>query len=169
MVNRIYVDMDGTLARFHEHKNFAQEMYCEDFFRNLRPYHEVCQAINELAEETDTDLYILSSAATCRSNIPHQKREWIKEHLPSVKPENIVILPLDIPKSSVLHTGDILLDDYNKNLRDWVAHGGRAIKLVNEINDHGITSPRWRGSRIRYDSSPEEIKTRLIEKIREVS
>ena len=158
--------MDGTLARFHEHRNFAYEMYSEGFFLNLRPYQEVCDAVNALAEEMDTDLFILSSAATCRSNIPKQKREWIRKHLPCVKPENIVFLPLDIPKSSVLHVGDILLDDYNKNLRDWESYGGKAIKLVNDINDHGITSPKWQGRRVRYDQTPDLIKSQILDVIR---
>ena len=166
MVTRIFVDMDGTLARFHEHKNFQQEMWTEGFFLNLRPYQEVCEALELLSSEHSAELFILSSAAASRSNIPGQKRKWVKEHIPSIKDENILILPIDVPKSSVLHHGDILLDDYNKNLRDWESHGGRAIKLVNEINDHGITSPLWKGKRVYYNTTPETIRDQLAAEIR---
>ena len=45
---------------------------------------------------------------------------------------------------------DILLDDYSKNLIEWVEAGGTAIKVRNNINCSGKT---WKGDTIYNQDS----------------
>lgn len=35
---RIFVDMDGTLARFHDENLYLERMFEKGFFRDLKPF-----------------------------------------------------------------------------------------------------------------------------------
>ena len=51
---------------------------------------------------------------------------------------------------------DILIDDYNKNLDDWKAHGGTPVKYVN-----GINSPRNDMPNLSHDMHPSDMRAAL--------
>ena len=52
MAKRIYIDMDGTLCRFHdaEHK-YIEQMWEKGFYANLQPFEEFVKAISENINE----------------------------------------------------------------------------------------------------------------------
>ncbi|WP_210183748.1 hypothetical protein [Phyllobacterium sp. YR620] len=60
------------------------------------------------------------------ANVARQKREWVRKHLSS----KVTILPVSGSKYKPLFMhapGDILIDDYDKNVREWNDAGGIAI------------------------------------------
>ncbi|MDR2774795.1 MAG: hypothetical protein LBC19_08650 [Tannerella sp.] len=47
MKTRLFVDMDGVLARFHDEENFAERMYEDGFFTGLKPFDEAIEAVKK--------------------------------------------------------------------------------------------------------------------------
>lgn len=173
---RVFVDMDGTLARFHDHildedGAVALELvYEEDFFLQLKPFSSLVEAVRLLAARDDVEVYILSAVAN--GDFLEQKNAWIARHLPEIPPERRVFTPMGQNKStyvSSLTRADVLLDDYNKNLRDWERAGGAAVKCVNNVNNRGQgrwggdIGNLWRGPCVDYRSDPRDISFVLAE------
>ena len=173
----LFVDMDGTTAMFYENANCLEAMLAPGFFSNLRPYANVVEALKILAR------YNSGEAVKCVSgrkgvslfslSVPPEgnywqaqteKTDWNLRHLPGVF-EDMLFPHVQNKKSEFvelrngrkLQATDFLLDDYNKNLGEWRAAGGTAIKLVNDINDTGKFGMLWDGPRVRYDWPPERI------------
>ena len=146
-MKRLYVDMDGTMARFHDEVKYLERMYEDGFFLSLKPFKTVVEAIDLIAKGGGVEIFILSSCVTkqCRE----EKKEWLKAHLPNI-PESHYIF-VDIGSNKALSVGrlisydDVLLDDYNVNLEEWQEAGGHPIKLVNNINHKGLFGPLWQG------------------------
>lgn len=135
---KIFVDMDGTIAKFYEKPNYLEKMYEKEFFRNLKPY-ALAKTINQLAEQ-GYDVYILSACV----NTTYCKQEkilWCKEFLPNVKAENIILLGIGENKAKRVaelvkdNEYAILIDDYGYNLEQWTIKPNYvAIKRINGIN-----------------------------------
>ena len=164
---RVYADMDGTIARFYEHANCLEMMYSPRFFRKLNPYKNVIEGLKMLqnADEMDVEIHILSAVhISVKSQTIEEKRDWLREHCDFIPEDRFIFVDVGDDKPSAvkkiygeLSASDILLDDYNKNLREWQNAGGSSVKMVNEINDKGTYGPLWSGNRIRYDFSAERI------------
>ena len=58
------------------------------------------------------------------------KMEWLARHMPSVKWNEVRIVPYGTPKSKVaqLNSHDILFDDEEKNITEWEKAGGWGLK-----------------------------------------
>lgn len=147
--NRLFVDMDGTLAIFNNSIKNLDILYEEGYFRKLEPMHNVVHAIKQLATTSKNfEVYILSSCL----DSPHatkEKNEWIDKHLSEIPKERRVFCEYGKPKHEAIVGGitrdDILLDDYTKNLEEWKKQGGTGVKILNGIND---TNKSWIGPRI---------------------
>ena len=150
MKKRLYVDMDGTLARFHDEVKYLERMYEKDFFLSLSPFSSVVDAIRILATTENVEVFVLSSCVTdyCKE----EKKKWLRAFLPEIPESNYIFVDMGENKAKSLghpiSKDDVLLDDYNLNLGEWQDAGGLSIKLVNNINDKGIYGPRWVGSRV---------------------
>ncbi len=158
MKKRLFIDMDGTIARFHDEESYLVRMYNAGFFENLRPFKEILHAIKLFMRcNPHIEVYILSSlidSPFCAD----EKRRWLRRYLPEAR--NILLVPQGVDKSEFignLSPLDVLIDDYNKNLSSWRASGGRAIKLVNNINHRGLVGEKWQGDLIKYDDMPFSI------------
>ena len=57
---RLFVDMDGTLAEFKT-VDTLETLYEKDYFINLKPNENVLGAIKQLIADNDFDVYILSA------------------------------------------------------------------------------------------------------------
>ena len=162
-MKRIHVDMDGTLARFHDEVKYLERMYEPLFFLTLRPFHSVVDAMRILASNDDFELFVLSSCITESSK--EEKKKWLKAFLPEIPESNYIFVDIGENKAKCLghpiSEDDILLDDYNLNLEEWREAGGLAIKLVNNINDQGLYGPRWNGSRVYYDDAAETTAAKI--------
>ncbi len=51
----LFVDMDGTLARFHDEVQYLERMFEKGFFLGLKPFGEAVRAVNSLAEAADDE------------------------------------------------------------------------------------------------------------------
>lgn len=64
---------------------------------------------------------------------------------------------------------DYLIDDYNKNLNEFLIAGGVAVKCRNRVNHRGLGAyggekgPLWSGPIINYEDSPREIVKHLAD------
>lgn len=168
-MTRLFVDMDGTLARFHDEVQYLERMFEKGFFLGLKPFEEAVEAINSLAAaDNDCEVFILSAAIDgeppyCRD----EKHQWIDKYCPDIDREHRIFTQTGVPKIEYIPGGvsesDILWDDYNKNLEEWQAAGGTAVKCHNNINHKGLIGALWQGALVSNSTAPEEIENSIME------
>jgi hypothetical protein len=120
-MNKIYIDMDGTLTPY----DYAD--YKDDKWK----HHPSILCKPPIITNIPPDFVILTCVATCREAI--LKKSWAKHYFPN----NQLITCFSSKYKEVDAKDSILIDDYNKNLDEWKAAGGIPIKFLN-----GINSPR---------------------------
>ena len=174
---RLFVDMDGTLTEWRNieipmqlptdriQRYINSVLYKEGYYRNLAPHKKMVEAIKQIIKENKIDVYILSCYLPRHVDYPNSnplndKEEWLKQYFGNMIPDNhLIFVPDGEPKSShirFLNPGpqDTLLDDYTKNLNDWVKNGYNAIKVINSVND---TNGSWKGDRVYVTDNPKSI------------
>lgn len=170
-MNRLFVDMDGTLAEFH-HVDALEALYEKGYFLKLTPHQNVVDAVKQVfRNESDISVYVLSAVLADSATARDEKNLWLDEHLPEIDEAHRLFTPCGVDKAAYLIANygikidkwDVLLDDYTKNLISWVAIGGRGLKLLNGIND---TRGTWHGARIEH-SNPgwriAEVATSMVQ------
>lgn len=178
---RIFVDMDGTLARFHDENLYLERMFEKGFFAGLKPFDNAVEAIKHIIDNhPNVDVYVLSAAITTPYCLA-EKNAWLDKYLPNIDKEHRIFvenLPtaksLCVPGSYMykddngkyhnkIFKNDILIDDYNKNLEEWEKDGGTAIKAKNNINHKGLHGELWKGDLIDITDTAESIVERMTE------
>lgn len=162
---RVFVDMDGTLAKW-SHVGF-QELFEEGYFYNLEPHQNFVDNIRALQKEPTKEVYILSAVLMESPFALAEKNLWLNRYLPEIDAEHRVFVPctdkLDktefIPGG--LKKGDVLIDDYTKNLEQWRKAGGIGIKAMTEMNNTKGSWVNSGGSYIDINCSLEELTTNL--------
>jgi 5'(3')-deoxyribonucleotidase len=71
------------------------------------------------------DIHILSAAPEWQLDGKKQKTAWINKHF-DIKASNIHIFRR-VEKQKYAKKGDILIDDYKRNIKEWEAAGGTGI------------------------------------------
>lgn len=162
-MRKIFIDMDGTLAEFKP-CDTLEKLYEEGYFRNLKPQMSVVEAAKELIASEEFDVYVLSAVFTDSKYALKEKNEWLDEYLPEIPPEKRIFPPCgeDKKKYVDMKEGDLLLDDYTKNLLDWEPPG-TAIKLLNGINH---SNESWDGNCIAGIETDGNV---IVEKIKNIS
>lgn len=146
----LFIDMDGTVAKFYHDKKYLDKMFEQGYFENLKPY-AIAKKINEYAQTSnDINIYMLTACVNSPWCIK-EKTLWLKKYMPNVKHHYFISLGKNKAKSVEQHHKNeinILLDDYTRNLTEWEANGQNwvGIKFVNGINDK---SKKWNGKRAR--------------------
>lgn len=164
MSKKLYVDMDGTLARFHDaDKTFIEAMWQQDFYIGLKPFQSLVGGLQLFMERNkDIEVHILSALLdTHPPFVESEKRQWLYENLPEIEDARMIFTKAGDDKSAYLNINEdsFLLDDYNKNLSDWQNSGGTAIKFHNDINHKGLGAyggekgPLWQGTIIDYNDA----------------
>ena len=155
---RLFVDMDGTLAEFKT-VDTLETLYEKDYFINLKPNENVLGAIKQLIADNDFDVYILSAYLTDSRYALEEKNAWLDKYLPELPQEKRLFVPCGTDKSvavpGLIRPDDYLLDDYTKNLSEWEPPA-RGIKLINGINH---TNGTWQGDKIQFTHAPEELSS----------
>lgn len=149
-MNKIFLDMDGTLARFNVRNALERFENERGFFANLLAYKGI-ENINEMVK--NGNVYIISASPNIYADI--DKKQWIKKYIPNLKNENILLcrngqnkahfienkLGIKIDKSCYL------LDDYTKNLVEWEQAGGTGIKRMTKVSDN--STGKWKGLQLK--------------------
>ena len=139
---KLFLDLDGTLAKFNSKKNALKRFDNEKgFFSSLKPYKNI-DVINELAAYGNVEVYVIS--ATPNEQADQDKMIWIKTYLKQIKQENICFCRLNENKAKVIKDKlnieidkeCILLDDYTKNLIEWKNLNGIGIKRLTSKADN---------------------------------
>ena len=148
-MTRVFFDMDGVLA---EYKYENDEAFLrKGWFLDLAPQNEAVKAIEALAEDPCFEVYTLSAIIPGSKYAVEDKDRWLRENLSGSCLKNIkshYVLCGTSKADSVpggIRSTDILVDDYNGNLREWDGKGV-AIKYLNGINHkHGSWTGRKAG------------------------
>lgn len=149
-MKRIFLDLDGTLARFNVRnaiERFDKEI---GFFTKLLAYKGI-EVVNELAL-TD-QLFIISASPNEQAD--KDKMVWLEKYLPNVKQENITLCRLGQNKAQIIQSKYnitineecLLLDDYTKNLIEWESFGGKGIKRLTTVSDN--SRKLWKGFELK--------------------
>lgn len=145
-MKRIFLDLDGTLARFNV-RNALQRFDNEiGFFANLLAYKGI-EEINEMAKAGN--VYVISASPNEQAD--NDKMKWIEKYLPALQITNIVLCRLGENKAQVIKnqlninidSETYLLDDYTKNLTEWESAGGVGIKRLTSVADN--SRGLWKG------------------------
>lgn len=148
-MKKIFLDLDGTLAKFNV-KNALNRFETEKgFFAKLGAYKGI-EVINEMAKAGN--VYIISASPNIQADI--DKMTWIEKYLPNIPKNHIVICRCGECKALVLRRLGLvidkncyLLDDYTKNLTEWESVGGVGIKRLTKVADN--SRKLWKGFEIR--------------------
>lgn len=159
---RLFVDMDGTLAVFRP-VDQLETLYRKGYFSGLAPIENVVEAVKLIVREhPEIEVHVLSACLSDSAYALQEKNEWLDRYLPEVAAAHRIFPPCGQDKTEFVPHGlretDFLLDDYTKNLRQWEPPA-RGIKLLNGINH---TRGTWQADRIRYDRSPRELSSGII-------
>lgn len=165
----LFVDMDGTLAKFYYKKNYLEKMYEKGYFENL-PLYAMANKIDAFAQlDSCVNVYILSACI----NSPYCEQEkvaWLLKNMPNINPKNFlftkvgeskvqkIINDINIDNVNCLN---ILLDDYTLNLELWENNDHKnmiGIKFLNGMND---TTKSWQGYKIKTFKQLEKIIQKL--------
>ena len=143
-IKRIFVDMDGVLADFNTgvetltgrefpnndqgHNDYderKEELTNKRLFRNLPPMPDMYDLVAYI-RHTGLPWEILTAAGVInRELVVFDKNEWIREH---VSPSVVVTCTMTgSQKGMFAIKGSVLIDDRQKNLDAWEAHGGIGI------------------------------------------
>lgn len=158
----LFVDMDGTLAKFTpiEELEGIQSLYEKGYFSSLDPLTNIVDGIKQLQanHSEEVEITILSSYLEDSKYALDEKKEWLDKYLPGVTDR--LFVPCGTPKHEALKECEVkgvpvLLDDYSKNLHEWIRDGDLAgVKLLNGINGNRGT---WKGQTLRLEDSADPL------------
>jgi len=157
-MKRIFLDLDGTLARFNVRN--ALERFDKEvgFFANLLAYKGI-EIVNELAKTNQ--LFIISASPNEQAD--KDKMIWLEKYLPNISVENITLCRLGQNKAQIIqdkynitiNEECYLLDDYTKNLNEWESFGGKGIKRITFVSDN--SRKLWKGLTLTHLKELENI------------
>lgn len=162
-MNRLFVDMDGTLAKFQPIR-VLEDLYEQGYFERLPPQQNVVDAVKCVCNSApDTEVFILSSVLTDSAFAKKEKESWLNRYIPEIDAGHRIFLSCGDHKTlyapGAIEKGDLLLDDYTRNLVDWKRAGGTGVKLLNGINH---THGSWCGARINCTYAPTHLANALL-------
>lgn len=149
-MNKIFLDLDGTLARFNVPNALERFDKEEGFFANLLAYKGI-EIVNELAKKNN--LFIISASPNEQAD--KDKLIWLNRYLPNVRQENVTICRIGENKAKIIedkynikiNNECLLLDDYTKNLFEWENFGGIGIKRLTTVSDN--SRGLWKGFELK--------------------
>lgn len=145
-MKKIFLDLDGTLAKFNVPNALKRFETETGFFARLGAYKNI-DKINEMAKAGN--IYIISASSNMYTDL--DKMKWVRKYLPNIKIENIIFCRIGINKAKYIEyklnikidKNCYLLDDYTKNLKEWEEAGGTGIKRLTTVSDN--SRGLWKG------------------------
>lgn len=145
-MNKIFLDLDGTLAKFDVENALERFDKEKGFFANLLAFEGI-EVVNNLAK--NNNLFIISASPNEQAD--KDKLIWIEKYLPNISKENITLCRLGENKANIIekkynieiNENCYLLDDYSQNLFEWLKKGGTGIKRLTPISDN--SRKLWKG------------------------
>lgn len=149
-MNKIFLDMDGTLARFNVKNALVRFEDEKGFFANLLAYKGI-ENINEITKKGN--VYIISASPNIYADM--DKKIWLKKYLPNLNNENILLCRNGQNKAKFIENklnikidqNCYLLDDYTRNLIEWEQAGGTGIKRITKVSDN--SRKLWKGLELK--------------------
>lgn len=160
-MKKLFLDMDGTIAKFNSKKNALKRFDREPgFFSSLKPFAHL-SVINKLIATQKVEVYIISASPNEQAD--QDKLIWIKQHLTNLSMNNICFCRLNTNKAKeikeqlniIIDKDCYLLDDYNKNLFDWTNNNGIGIKRLTSLANN--SRKLWKGLSIRSLKELEQL------------
>lgn len=161
---RIYLDMDGVIADFMGHavtvlgRDYRDEYWngkskerakmIEDtgtFWHHIPLLPDALELIEHLKPH---DLHIMSAYAKWDKNSQEGKKYWLSNHMSFLPEKNVNLVLRHQKQFYATHkyngTPNVLIDDYEKNVKEWIARGGIGIvhtsarETIEQIKGLGI-------------------------------
>ena len=149
-MKRVFLDMDGVLCEYRENDT-VEDMHRDGYFRDLAPRSSMLDAVKYLMDSGKAEVFVLSAVFPERqTEATAEKNDWLNKHLPAIDNNHRIFTLCGTAKSDAvkdLSESDILCDDYSDNLFAWQRAGGKAVKILNEINGKKgrfVSGPRLR-------------------------
>ncbi len=150
MKKKIFLDLDGTLAKFNVPNALERFDKEEGFFSKLGAYKGI-EIVNELAK--NNNLFVISASPNEQAD--KDKMIWLEKFLPNININNITICRIGENKAKiiqdkyniVINDNCYLLDDYTKNLNEWESFGGKGIKRITSVADN--STKKWQGLELK--------------------
>lgn len=167
-MKRIFIDMDGTLASWNSGIPF-EEVCAPGYFAGLAPQDKVVSAVKRILDQGGAEVFILSAVLLEYPWTIPDKNAWLDKYLPEVDRNHRIFACANAPKYIAVpggvRSGDILLDDYTRNLLEWVSQPGAVgVKLLNGINhSHGT----WDGPMVHMEDGAAAIVAALLAPVKE--
>ncbi len=149
---KIYFDMDGVLADFDrglwemcgmepqpqgdeatDAATFAAVRGADHFYLNLQPCEGMLELFAEVRSKYGDRVEILTGVPSARRNIPEaseDKREWVRKYIG----DDVVVHTVARKEKQEYAEGSVLIDDLEKNIREWEAAGGIGL-LHTDVED----------------------------------
>ena len=152
-MKKLFLDMDGTIAKFNSKKNALERFATEKgFFSSLKPFKYI-DTINNLIKNNVVEVYVISASPNAQAD--QDKLVWLKTYLKELKETNICFCRIGTNKANEIKKQlniDIdnncyLLDDYTKNLIEWNNCNGIGIKRLTSLANN--KSKTWKGLAIK--------------------
>ena len=149
-----FIDMDGVIAR-HVKKDYLGQtpnFLEKDYFGKLKLDHNFSSFLRREIKRVGQNSFVFLSKVpkvgtyngiqtgdlTDYASI--EKRKWLDEH--GFEDCKLIAVPEDESKVDYaerfighpLTASDVLIDDYNPNLLEWLDRGGKALKYYNGKN-----------------------------------
>ena len=100
MKKKLFLDMDGTIAKFNSKKNALQRFDNEvGFFASLKPFAHL-DSIDYLIVNNIVEVFVISASPNEQAD--KDKMTWLETHLPNLAKENICFCRIGTNKAKAL-------------------------------------------------------------------